>query len=327
VGRNHIHLRVAEPNDTEAILDVCSSALGWVDPTFDRALFRWKHFDNAFGPSTILVAEDSSGLLAVRPLMQWRFTRVSQDANGVTTLKAARAVDTATRPGAQGKGLFRKLTEMGLEELEKQDFGFVFNTPNDQSRPGYLKMGWATAGQVRFGFGVRSLTRLPNILRSRTSADKPSIETSGLGIPVAEGLSTIGPQEGLASPILAASEQPGQLQTAHTFDTLLWRFAQGPIEYRWIPTNPGEGCIVRLRQRGASRELVVALAMVQSMGPAWSAVSKAMHHVDADYCLTPAGFGKTRTIQRLGPTLALRSLGVTPTKESFNWSPGDIELF
>lgn len=320
-----IHLRLADVNDADDILDVCGSALGWRDPEFDRALFRWKHFDNAFGSSIILVAEDPTGIQAVRPLMQWRFA-TSADHTAGTTIKAARAVDTATRPEAQGQGLFRKLTEMGLEELKSRQFGFVFNTPNDQSRPGYLKMGWKPAGRVAFGFGLRSPMRLPTIARSRTAAQKRSIETPDLGIDVADGLSSIGTNGGL-TPAFQSERRDDLLSTAHTLETLRWRFENGPISYRWLATSPDEGCVVRLRQRGPSREFLLAFAVVRSAKPAWDVVKRAMHQVNADYCLTPAGFGSARTVSRLGPTLTLRSVDLAPSAESFKWSPGDIEVF
>lgn len=323
VDSSEIRIRRANDNDADNVLDVCGSALGWNNAEFDRALFRWKHFENAFGESIILVAEDSSGLVAVRPFMQWRFVDpVRHDA--AVVVKAARAVDTATRPEAQGRGLFRQLTETGLDALREQEFGFVFNTPNDQSRPGYLKMGWETAGRVGFGFAIRSTRSLPKVLRSRTAAQKPSIATPDLGVDVTEGLSMIRSEEVL-------SPQPTQhrvvLRTAHTLKSLHWRFAQGPLAYRWLPTGPGEGCIVRLRERGPSRELLVALVLGTSEAAAWDVVKDAMQQVSADYCLTPAGFGSSRVISRLGPTLALRDLNISPTADAFAWSPGDIEVF
>lgn len=307
-------VRLATDQDADAVVDVCASALGWSDPTFDRALFAWKHFSNAFGRSIIVVAEGTNGLLAVRPLMQWRFV------DGRETVRAARAVDTATLPEAQGRGLFRTLTEAGLRELADRDYAFVFNTPNDQSRPGYLKMGWEDVGPISFGFGLSRPTSLVRIARSRTAAEKPSIPTPNLGVDVAVGLAS------------ADLEYPraddGRRRTAHSLDTLTWRYCRGPISYRWLATSESGGCVVRLRRRGHSRELLVAqLVGRTSAASAWEAVREAMRTSEADYCLAPAGFGATRTIRRLGPSLALRKVGEVPSADMFAWTPGDIELF
>lgn len=305
------------PADDEAILDVCGEALGWSNPEFDRALFRWKHFENAFGPSLILVADDGSNLLAVRPFMQWEFD------DGQRRVTAARAVDTATLPAAQGRGLFTALTRSGLDQLETRGVGLVFNTPNDKSLPGYLKMGWVDAGGIDFGFRPRSIARVPRIVRSRTAAAKPSIPTPHLGIGVDAGLEALGPDLDVSS-----SAEAGLLRTAHTRGTLRWRFAAGPITYRWLQVDEETACIVRLRQRGPSRELVVAHILGDRSGAqTGAAIRTAMRSVNADYCIGPNELHKTVSSTRFGPKLALREVNLRPSEFRFAWEPGDIELF
>ena len=75
--------------------------------------------------------------------MRWEFQR------GDEVFRCVRAVDTATHPDYQGRGLFTRLTKAALPELVADGVKFVFNTPNDQSRPGYLKMGWQAVGRAR----------------------------------------------------------------------------------------------------------------------------------------------------------------------------------
>lgn len=50
-----------------------------------------------------------------------------------------RAGDTARYPHFQGREIFKRLTLSALKFTKKNDDNFVFNTQNDQSRPGYLK--------------------------------------------------------------------------------------------------------------------------------------------------------------------------------------------
>jgi GNAT superfamily N-acetyltransferase len=71
----------------------------------------------------------------------------SGDPDG-TTINAVRAVDTATHPDWQGRGIFSRLTLGALDDLRDDGVDCVFNTPNDKSRPGYLKMGWQQVGKV-----------------------------------------------------------------------------------------------------------------------------------------------------------------------------------
>jgi hypothetical protein len=66
-----------------------------------------------------------------------------------TVWQAYRAVDTATHPDHQGRGIFKQLTLQALEEVGVKQDCFIFNTPNEKSRPGYLKMGWEAIGKIK----------------------------------------------------------------------------------------------------------------------------------------------------------------------------------
>jgi hypothetical protein len=108
--------------------------------TFDQSIFTvdylvWKHVQNPAGKSFVLIAEEDSRLVGLRIFMLWDF-----HING-RAYKALRPVDTAVHKDYQGKGLFKKLTLQGLDMM-KGNFDFIFNTPNNNSLPGYLKMGW-----------------------------------------------------------------------------------------------------------------------------------------------------------------------------------------
>jgi GNAT superfamily N-acetyltransferase len=307
-------IREAGSGDIAQILEVCSAALGWSDPEWDRQLFLWKHNQNAFGPSLVLVAEDASGILAVRPLMQWRF-RCHEG-----SIRAARAVDTATRPDAQGRGLFRKLTEYGLERLRAQGVSFIFNTPNAKSRPGYLKLGWHEAGRVDFGIRVSSPMALARIARSRVAATKPSVETPDLGMDPETFLGTL--------PVI--TERTGRRwRTDHDLQTLLWRYAQGPVTYRALPMSGTAGAIVRVRERGQARELLVAEQIGQvDEETERSVLQSAMRQSDAHHLIGAATTAGTVATNRVGPNLTMREVSVfSPEASDMAWAPGDIELF
>lgn len=97
--------------------------------------FLWKHFENPFGKSYGLLAIDNNHIVGVRMFMYWEFKSSNE------ILRAIRPVDTITHPNYRGKGIFKKLTLQGLEDC-KGEYDFVFNTPNINSFPGYVKMGW-----------------------------------------------------------------------------------------------------------------------------------------------------------------------------------------
>ncbi|HYN17692.1 MAG TPA: GNAT family N-acetyltransferase, partial [Actinomycetes bacterium] len=130
-------------------------------------LFRWKHLDNPFGRSLLLVAEHEDRLIGLRAFMRWRFQA------GERTLAAVRAVDTATHPDFQGMGVFSRLTRAALDAMEGQ-VDLVFNTPNGKSGPGYLKLGWREVGRVPVAVRVRRPLRLLTSRRPRPGGSGPA---------------------------------------------------------------------------------------------------------------------------------------------------------
>ncbi len=131
-----MNIRNSKPEDIPAIVSLLKLSLG--DNLIKKSDNTWnfKHVNNPFGASHILLAFEDDLLVGVRAFMKWRWQL------GTQTWTAYRAVDTATHPDHQGKGIFKKLTLQALDDIQKEGETFVFNTPNDSSRPGYLKMGW-----------------------------------------------------------------------------------------------------------------------------------------------------------------------------------------
>lgn len=129
-------------------LDLLRTCLG-EKPTQRReeVFWNWKHQANPFGPSLLLASKANQQLAGLRAFLRWEW-----QADGKLR-KALRAVDTATHPEFQRRGIFSSLTMSGLEEARRQGIDFVFNTPNQNSMPGYLKMGW------------RHVSRLPMYVR------------------------------------------------------------------------------------------------------------------------------------------------------------------
>ena len=148
----HIELRPAEVDDRTQILSLLATSLGWeIDDAFAE-LFEWKHGRNTFGRSPAWVATHERRVIAFRTFLRWRFEHPDGSPRN-----AVRAVDTATHPDYQGRGLFRRLTLHGISEMRETGVDFVFNTPNDQSRPGYLSMGWSMVGRIPISARVASL--------------------------------------------------------------------------------------------------------------------------------------------------------------------------
>ncbi|HEY1200813.1 MAG TPA: GNAT family N-acetyltransferase [Niastella sp.] len=137
-----MQIRPATPQDKPAIIGLMKKSLGEGLIPKSETLWNWKHEQNHFGASFVLVAEENGTLIGLRVFMQWQWQWRG------TVYKAIRAVDTATHPDHQRKGIFKKLNQQQLDTCKQQGIHFIFNTPNDQSRPGNLKMGWVEQGRM-----------------------------------------------------------------------------------------------------------------------------------------------------------------------------------
>lgn len=239
-------IREATEADVPAIVRLMAAGLGPGRLERSAATFRWKHLENPFGESDVLLAFDGDMLVGLRAFMRWRFSV------GGRVVQAARAVDTVTHPEYRGRGIFRKLTLELLERLP-DEVAFVFNTPNESSRPGYLKMGW------------RDVYRPAVWVRPRV----------GLGPEVQPRPGEAALRDPRIGPLLDARSAAPQLRTAWTKDALRWRFGRGSgLEYRVVSTEEELDAVAvyTLRDRRGRRELTLLELFV---GPSPRAVRRA----------------------------------------------------
>jgi GNAT superfamily N-acetyltransferase len=234
---NTITTRLLERSDLDSVLDLLRASLGET-PLLRRTpeMFSWKHFDNPFGPSVALVAESDGRLAGLRAFMRWRL--VSPDGH---TIECGRAVDTATHPDFQRRGIFRRLTEEALEEARGKGIDLIFNTPNAKSGPGYLKMGWVQVGPI--GAMVRPTT---HFFTGRSSPEDPI--DAGLLVEALGPVSALDVEE----------RRPLGLRTPRTKAYLHWRYRSHPTA-RYMEARAGTSrAVVRPNVRGGRTELLVA---------------------------------------------------------------------
>ena len=99
-----MQIKKASKEDLPEIIKVLKASLGENDLPLSEEIWNYKHRDNPFGKSIMLVAEKDNKIAGVRALMRWEWKV------GERNYSAFRAVDTATHPDFQGKGIFKKLT-------------------------------------------------------------------------------------------------------------------------------------------------------------------------------------------------------------------------
>jgi GNAT superfamily N-acetyltransferase len=310
-----LEIRRAGPADLPEVMSLLGASLGWGDDERYQRLFRWKHLDNAFGRSPMWVGTIGSEIVGFRAFMRWRF---QLDGGQV---EAVRAVDTATHPAHQGKGIFTKLTLQALQELQAEGVGFVFNTPNDQSRPGYLKMGWRLIGRLPVWARPRGPGGLIRMARSRVPAERWSVPTE-VGRPAGEALADPQAVEALVAkrPLVAAAAE-----TTRSVDFLRWRYGMEDLHYRALGDPEGGLVFFRLRRRGAAVEAVVCdLLADRAEG---RLISRLARETAVDYVI---GVGdRLSGSMRVpgGPTLTWRHLCEAEPPKEWRLAMGDIELF
>lgn len=312
-----IEIRSFEERDLPAVLDVMRAALG-EPPGLGRTpeLFAWKHFENPFGRSLMLVAEADGVIAGFRAFMRWQL-----EVPGGGILHCVRAVDTATHPQFQRRGIFRRLTLAGIELAEADGVDLIFNTPNEKSGAGYLTMGWhrvgpigvmARPGRGLVGFGDRSW---PD---PGTSSAATVIEAGGLDI--------LGPGHAAG------------LHTVRSREYYRWRFGAHPTGVYVAAARQDGVAVGRLNTRNGRRELVIS-----ELGGAGAsrAARTLIRRFTPDYTVAwfSAGTNERRLARRMGLapvprvsalTLVARPLRPLPLNVSlpmaWDLGLGDLEL-
>lgn len=211
-----MNIRKAHTTDIPAIVDLLKSSLGELLLKKTSAIWHFKHEDNPFGASYVLVAEENGQFIGVRAFMSWKWQL------GDKVWQAYRAVDTATHPEHQGRGIFKKLTLQALEEVGEHKDCFIFNTPNEKSRPGYLKMGWEAIGKIKLALVPALLYRMGYVFSS--SSHYP-IELSDTDL------------DALCAAHNERLSEKGGLFTPKSAAYLKWRYAINPMQSYTVVTG------------------------------------------------------------------------------------------
>jgi len=336
-----LEVRPFVPADLPRVVELAQVALGEGSVPRTVEYWRWKHLESPFGSSLGLLAERGGDLVGMRLFLRWRLRAGGSDVDAV------RAVDTATHPAWQGRGIFRRLTEDLVAKTAEEGVALVFNTPNRASRSGYLKMGWRDVGRVPVRLGAPAPGRLA---RSLVRASRG--EASETGPQDAERLGTV--EQLLAVPelpdLLASwAARETRLHTPRTLSYLRWRYAAAPgLRYHaaWSFGGGADAAVIlRLRHRGAFRETALC-EILESPGPegreaAGRLVRSAVRAAGGDYAAAVAvgGTPEAGALGRAGlarlplpsPRFTVRRLEASAPADMSRWAGwrlglGDLEL-
>jgi GNAT superfamily N-acetyltransferase len=330
-----MEFRTATQNDIPAILACLKRSLGEVSSPKTREYWTWKHIANPFGESPVLIAIDQDKIVGVRAFMRWSWRWKGKN------YSALRAVDTATDPDYQGQGIFKKLTLTLLDKCKEEGDDFIFNTPNTQSLPGYLKMGWSKVGKLPVRLKIkRPLSMALNYMGREVN------------LPVVDKLLPIFHLETAMKNFddsLARYPRSSGLYTVKNKDFLTWRYVNCPIVhyYGYVETDGEHQILLIFYPKKQKFGVELRICEIQTNSPlVMKRLKRALrmiaHRFKPDYfsvatlgdsvmaeALQKVGFGKARN---LGPVVTLRPMNDHIPLDWFKISPwdatlGDLELF
>ncbi len=313
-----MEIREACENDIPEIVKVLKASLGEDQLELSEKVWRYKHIDNPFGKSIVLVAVENKTIIGVRAFMRWKWQQ------GEKQFSALRAVDTATHPEHQGKGIFKKLTLMAVDLAKTNNDHFIFNTPNEQSRPGYLKMGWEQVGKVYVGLkpslSFLSFQKTPGIYRVQKTFSKSQMKELCL-----KWNKNLAAKSGLFTPKSA--------------EMLRWRYEENPLQYYEVVAGIGYYLAAYVKKRGKLKEFRIAECIYDGDILDKKALNKIVNKLVAKFgchliSFSPNLIGLSGKKGNFGPLLTFNALNLKSEEKEhlsricdWNNSLGDLELF
>ena len=312
-----MQIKEAEEKDIPEILEVLKASLGETSSKKTEKVWRYKHIDNPFGKSLVLLAVEDEAIIGVRAFMRWNWQKNDK------IYSCFRAVDTATHPSHQGKGVFKKLTLEAIDRAKSNKDHFIFNTPNNQSLPGYLKMNWERVDKIKVNLYPMFIK---GSFRSSPLASQDSkVSKEGIN----EFLNTINRKNSLENKFF----------TPKNIEYLNWRYKNNPMQSYEIYEDEGIYLAGYVKSHKYFKELRLSEVIVdkdlsktaKSVIRKWS--SKFGTHIvssaeSLNFTLNPkisGGFGPTLTVRNLN--LSSGEYAELLKLESFSYALGDLELF
>ncbi|MFV8224366.1 GNAT family N-acetyltransferase [Christiangramia aquimixticola] len=314
-----MEIRKAQEKDLPEILEVLKSSLGETSSQKTETVWNYKHVENPFGKSLVLVACLYDKIVGVRAFMCWQWNYKGRK------LSAFRAVDTATDPAHRGKGIFKKLTLKALEIGEKENISFVFNTPNSLSKPGYLKMGWKEVNKI--GLSISPANPL-NFLKK------------GQFDPIIKQECSKSEFVELLEKYNESLRKNNKLFTIKNENFLDWRYQANALQKYHVVKNKDFYLAAYLKDRGKYKELRISeLIFISSDGKkkAKKEILELSSNCSANFVsYSHANFklGLLSYTGNIGPVLTLKGLNIDKSDalsfynlKNWDYSLGDLELF
>jgi len=140
-----ILIRLAVENDTPRVISLLNEIFSDQQKTERKRTldtWNWKFQDNIFGETLTIVAENNGRIIGTGTLWPFKFL-----INGKNHF-AYQTCSLGVHENFRGQGVFRKINSMRIQTAKKNNASFLFSFPNQNSLPGYKKMGWNYLGKL-----------------------------------------------------------------------------------------------------------------------------------------------------------------------------------
>lgn len=312
-----MEIRKGLDSDIPKIISLLKISLGESLIPKSVDLWNWKHLQNPYGKSSVLLAIEGGEIIGVRAFLRWEFVVEGK------ILKACRAVDTAVHPDFQGKGIFNQLTLSLIEEIKEEGVDLVFNSPNSASMSGYLKMGWEKWGKLplKLDFHLTVGKNMHPLQPENWSKIQPLVNKI-------EGSDTI----------------QAQNQSHLKSGFLQWRYLDCPLfPYYFISDYHSFLLFYRIKEGKMGREVrITDLFTTQDFGKDQNThLKKSLHYFQKISGARFTSFSGLKyqdqnilslghlPILKAGPIVTLRKINedLDPFEINWKWSLGDLEIF
>lgn len=244
---SQVEVRTIVPNDKAAVLQLLNEVFSDVQrSSFTRgdAFWTWKYEANVFGTPILIVAVLDGKIVGFSNLWPWAFKYRGK------IYKGLQPCDSVVHKDYQKYGIFLKMRMKGLQIASEQEYDVIFNFPNQNSLPSYLKMGWNFLGNPTWYIHVLSPVKIL-IARFVKSKSVPISLDSKYDLDCA-ALEKLSFNNADFSKYFATNYVPGYFK---------WRYTEHPsLKYGMVLYEKGHksiAAIFTIKQNGGVREMII----------------------------------------------------------------------
>ena len=256
-------MRRATDADRPAVLALLADSLGWErDDDVRRVLRLEARAEPVRRVAGVGRGRTATTIVGFRTFLRWEFEHPDGRAR-----RAVRAVDTATAPAYQGRGIFRRLTTTAVDELTGRGRRLRVQhaqRPEPARLPAHgLVDGRAAAARRRASRGARRRCG------ACASARVPAGALAGRDRPPGVDAPTLLADDGVGRSARRARPRPPGCAPRRRAEYLRWRYGLPALGYRALAVDddPAAGLAVfRLRRRGGAAEAGVSELLVPAAG-------------------------------------------------------------